>query len=410
MDGRKEIALSVVKRLNSKGFEAYLVGGCVRDLLLRRTPKDYDVATSALPQEVQAIFERTIPTGLQHGTITVLWDHEPVEVTTFRSEGVYEDHRRPSSVSFVRSLRKDLERRDFTINAMAMDDLGKIYDFFEGQADLEKRMIRTVGRAEERFTEDALRMVRAARFAAQFSFEIDLGTWKAMKKLRHTGRHLSVERVVTELEKIWVGESPDRGIQTLIETGVLTFLPPFYQWDFDEDRLLEYIYALKKGVDRYIAWALLLDSFSTTAHSSGKRVRELRLSKKDGEKVYLLFQFVEDLYHEKQLDECWFKKQLLNYGLETVLLAVQYLKIKKWNQIEQSEKQIITWWNEIPVKLLSDLCIKGNELIQAAKIPAGPWVKKTLNMLLIQVALEEIPNEKEILLKVGTAIGTKYSR
>lgn len=187
--------------LRSGGFQAYLVGGCVRDLLLGRTPGDYDVATSARPEEVEVLFPRTVPTGKRHGTITVLTAAGAVEVTTFRREGAYTDGRHPDGVCFGSDLTADLERRDFTVNAMAFDPDGGVIDPFDGRGDLERRLIRCVGGAERRFAEDALRMFRALRFSAQLDFCLAGDTAAAIRACAAGAARLSPERVRQELEK-----------------------------------------------------------------------------------------------------------------------------------------------------------------------------------------------------------------
>ena len=190
------------------GFEAYPVGGCVRDLLLARTPQDWDICTSALPQQVQSIFPHTVPTGIHYGTVTVVLDGQGLEVTTFRCEGGYRDGRRPDAVSFVSSLTDDLSRRDFTVNAMALAPDGAVIDPFGGQADLERRVIRCVGAPMQRFQEDRLRMFRAIRFAAQLDFTLDLELFHALKELGPQPHHLPPERIRPEVEKTLCAPAP----------------------------------------------------------------------------------------------------------------------------------------------------------------------------------------------------------
>lgn len=190
------------------GFEAYPVGGCVRDLLLARTPQDWDICTSALPQQVQSLFPHTVPTGIDYGTVTVLLDGQGLEVTTFRCEGRYRDGRRPDTVSFVSSLTDDLSRRDFTVNAMALAPDGAVIDPFGGQADLEGRVIRCVGSPMQRFQEDRLRMFRAIRFAAQLDFALDPELLHALKELGPQPHHLPAERIRPEVEKTLCAPAP----------------------------------------------------------------------------------------------------------------------------------------------------------------------------------------------------------
>lgn len=200
----------IIKTLQENGFEAYAVGGCVRDALLGRTPHDWDVTTSALPQEVKKLFRRTVDTGILHGTVTVLLDKEGFEVTTYRVDGAYEDARHPKEVSFTASLAEDLKRRDFTINAMAYNDTDGLVDLFDGATDLQKKMIRCVGNARERFSEDALRILRAFRFSAQLDFTIAEETEKAAAELAETLRKISAERIYAELSKLVVSSHPER--------------------------------------------------------------------------------------------------------------------------------------------------------------------------------------------------------
>ena len=203
-----EHALTVVERLEQYGYEAYVVGGCVRDSLLGRTPKDWDVCTNALPEEVLRVFRRfhVIKTGLKHGTVTVMVNREPVEVTTYRIDGEYTDNRHPDQVQFVSQVEADLARRDFTINAMAYSPTRGLVDAFGGQEDLAARQIRCVGEPDARFNEDGLRLMRALRFAARYNFDIERETAYAIHRNRHLLENVSAERIFSELKGILVGE------------------------------------------------------------------------------------------------------------------------------------------------------------------------------------------------------------
>ena len=213
----------VIETLESKGFEAYIVGGCVRDYLLGKVPHDFDVTTNALPCDIQRIFEKTVPTGIRHGTVTVIVEKEPVEVTTFRTEGQYTDCRRPDKVEFVTDLKSDLERRDFTVNAMAYNNTVGLVDCFGGRDDLEKGILRAVGAPEKRFNEDALRILRLFRFSSQLDFSIEENTLNAALKLQKGLEKISRERIFTELFKAVAGENPD-ALAPLIKSGGLEFL------------------------------------------------------------------------------------------------------------------------------------------------------------------------------------------
>lgn len=220
MQGLPEFVRACCARLWAAGFEACPVGGCVRDLAMGRTPDDWDVASSALPEQVLALFPRALPTGLKHGTVTVLLDGGKVEVTTFRREGEYSDHRRPDSVRFDATLAEDLGRRDFTVNAMALGRDGALIDPYGGLADLEQKKIRCVGRAEDRFSEDALRMLRAVRFSARLGFTLDPDTRSAMARCAAMTAALAPERVREEVTKVITAPWPERGAP-LFSLGLL---------------------------------------------------------------------------------------------------------------------------------------------------------------------------------------------
>ena len=217
----------IIETLYSNGYEAYAVGGCVRDTLLGRTPKDWDITTSAKPEEVKALFNHTIDTGILHGTVTVMLNHEGYEVTTYRIDGEYEDARHPKEVTFTANLVEDLKRRDFTINAMAYNHKVGLVDEFDGVKDLENKIIRCVGNPMDRFSEDALRMLRAVRFAAQLGFSIEDKTQEAVKALAPTIKKVSAERIQVELVKLVTSEHPEE-MRTVYELGLTKiFMPEF---------------------------------------------------------------------------------------------------------------------------------------------------------------------------------------
>ena len=222
----------IINILRDNGFEAYAVGGCVRDMVLGREPEDWDITTSATPIEVKGLFTRTVDTGIQHGTVTVLIDKEHFEVTTYRIDGIYEDNRHPSEVLYTINLSEDLRRRDFTINAMAYNRQEGIIDLFEGMEDLNKGLIRCVGSASERFDEDALRILRAVRFSAQLGFEIEQNTLEAIKEKAPLLVNISAERIRTELTKLLISDNPDK-IRILYEAGITGIILPLF------DRIME---------------------------------------------------------------------------------------------------------------------------------------------------------------------------
>lgn len=216
---------TIIHTLQENGFEAYAVGGCVRDSILGRVPDDWDITTSATPMETKALFARTFDTGIEHGTITVLIDKDAFEVTTYRVDGKYEDSRHPSEVTFTRSLKEDLLRRDFTINAMAYNDTEGLVDIFGGMEDLKDKTIRCVGNARARFGEDALRILRAVRFAAQLGFEIDEETKDGITELAPTLANISAERIQVELIKMLTSPNPGM-LRTAYELGITKVILP----------------------------------------------------------------------------------------------------------------------------------------------------------------------------------------
>ena len=220
-------ALYVLNKLKEKGFESYLVGGCVRDLCLGRTPKDFDITTQALPEEVMQLFDHTIPTGIEHGTVTVMINGIPLEVTTFRTDGDYTDNRRPDSVKFGVTIEEDISRRDFTINGLIYD--GEVTDLVYGLGDLLNKVIRCIGKPNDRFKEDALRMMRAIRFSCQLGFTIQYMTREAIIGNAKLIKNVSQERVRDELVKILLSDRPSEGIQLLSKLGILQYILPELQ-------------------------------------------------------------------------------------------------------------------------------------------------------------------------------------
>ncbi|WP_122644193.1 CCA tRNA nucleotidyltransferase [Luxibacter massiliensis] len=218
----------IINNLQMHGYEAYAVGGCVRDSILCRKPEDWDITTSAKPEEVKRLFRRTIDTGIEHGTVTVMMGKESFEVTTYRVDGKYEDSRHPKEVTFTASLKEDLRRRDFTINAMAYNDEVRLVDAFGGMQDLNHHLIRCVGNPEERFQEDALRILRAVRFSAQLAFPIEKETAAAVQKLAPTLENISAERIQVELVKLLMSDHPDL-LRDAYELGITGVILP--EWD-----------------------------------------------------------------------------------------------------------------------------------------------------------------------------------
>ena len=223
-----EKMLMIINNLQLHGYEAYAVGGCVRDSILARRPEDWDITTSAKPEEIKKLFRRTVDTGIEHGTVTVILGKDSYEVTTYRIDGTYEDGRHPKEVRFTDDLKEDLQRRDFTINAMAYNDDVRLVDVFGGMQDLNHHLIRCVGDPVERFSEDALRILRAVRFSAQLNFPIEKKTAEAVKEMAPSLGRISAERIQAELVKLLVSAHPER-IQDACELGITKVILP--EWD-----------------------------------------------------------------------------------------------------------------------------------------------------------------------------------
>lgn len=258
-----ELARPVLQTIEQAGYEAYFVGGSVRDTILGKSIHDVDIATSAYPNEIKALFKRTVDTGIEHGTVMILDHGTGYETTTFRSESAYTDFRRPDQVTFVRSLAEDLKRRDFTINALAMRENGEVIDLFDGLSDLQNQQIRAVGNAQERFHEDALRMMRAVRFASQLDFTIVPDTLAAITAHAQLLDKIAVERTQVELLKLLTGKTPQRGLTDMLATGLWQYCPDFAD---HETALQELATALTQGVSsETAAWTLLVTKFGLTA-------------------------------------------------------------------------------------------------------------------------------------------------
>lgn len=259
----------IIHQIEQAGFEAFAVGGCIRDSILGRQPNDWDITTSALPQQVKAIFKKTIDTGIAHGTVTVMRNHIGYEVTTYRIDGEYEDSRHPKEVSFTAKLEEDLKRRDFTINAMAYNERAGLVDIFGGIADLEQKIIRAVGDPKERFTEDALRMMRAVRFAAQLGYRIEDKTAQAVSYLAPNLRNISAERIQVELVKLVTSKHPAY-MRLLYETGISQVIMPEF------DRVMET--AQHNPHHCYSVGEHTLKAMQAVAADSEKDLKKLRLA------------------------------------------------------------------------------------------------------------------------------------
>ncbi|MEC0243291.1 CCA tRNA nucleotidyltransferase [Paenibacillus dokdonensis] len=392
----------VVSKLLERGHEAYWVGGCVRDELMGRPVHDMDITTSALPEEVETVFERTVPTGIKHGTVTVLCGSYAYEVTTYRVEGAYENHRRPAEVEFVSDLKEDLKRRDFTINAIARAVDGTIVDPFGGTMDLSKGLVRCVGNARTRFQEDALRMVRCIRFASVFGFGIAYRTWRAMLEEREGIRYIAMERFRVELEKLMDGSRPYRGLLLLHRSGLLkdAKIPFTYEPDRDLISMIDEI----SPEDAIIRWAMLLYACGLSAEGAHNSLRSWTFANILREQIAGLLSIGEavgamstDIPYQEQ----WVSV-VLQHGRETAerwLFMAGYITRRNPGVYPpEILKNGHTWTREMEIYHLSELSVTGKDLMDLSGRRGGPWVGEILGILLVKVASRILPNDREILI------------
>ncbi|MDP4156309.1 MAG: CCA tRNA nucleotidyltransferase, partial [Bacillota bacterium] len=309
-------AVTVLKKIEDAGFEAFFVGGSVRDMVLQKSIHDVDIASSATPEEIKRIFPKTVDIGIEHGTVLVLYNQNSYEITTFRAESEYEDFRRPKEVVFIRSLEKDLERRDFTINAMAMDVNGIIHDPYGGKESIKAQEIKTVGNPEERFREDALRMMRAVRFVSQLNFEIEHQTLKALKDLGYLLEKIAVERKRAEFEKLLTGPSRKKAIKITLDTNLYSYLPSLENQKAELTKLLDYHC---DELDINEMWSLVCFSLIKTGKKAEQFLRMWRLPVKQIKEVELILRFLLG-----RIEQGWTKYQIYSAGLP-VSLSVERL-------------------------------------------------------------------------------------
>lgn len=431
-------ALTLITALEKAGETAYFVGGCVRDSLLDTTPQDWDICTSALPDKVVSLFEgpfKVIETGIAHGTVTVVAGGEGYEITTFRTDGPYTDHRRPDRVKLGASLTEDLARRDFTINAMALSAAGQLFDPFSGRQDLQAGIIRCVGRAEKRFGEDALRILRALRFASQLDFSLHPETLAAAKACAGQLRFVAAERKAVELQKLLCGKAAAR---VLVEGGeilahVIPEIAPCIGFDMKSpyhDRTLWQHTADAVGAappEPVIRWALLLHDIAKprcfTVDSEGKGhsyghgvegekmsrqiLRGLRVSNSLQDQVCALVH-----YHDAQLPltRAGVRRWLAKLGQQGVqqLLEVKAADISahaphpsvqgRGNTVENFKEMLCHEVAQGACFKTSQLAIKGGDIVKAGLCPPGPGLGQLLNALLEEVIEGRVENQPQPLL------------
>lgn len=432
MERIPERVIQILEKLESAGYEAWCVGGAVRDLLLGREPGDWDVTTNALPEAVLELFApHAVPTGLQHGTVTV-GGGRGVEITTYRRDGEYLDNRRPESVEFTSSLKEDLARRDFTVNAIAMDRSGNLYDPWGGQGDLAAGIIRAVGEPSARFGEDALRIMRGLRFASRLGFVIESQTSEAIHRCAPLLKNIAVERLNVEMTGLLCG---NHAAQVLLEyPDVLgVFMPEILPCVGFEQRSKYHIYNVWEHTARAVEsvehepvlrWTMLLhdlgkpDTFTVDENGAGhfyghfresvvkaKAIMErLRFDNRSKQQILTL---VERHDSELALTDRAVRRALARYGEETLRLL---LKVKRADNLAQASEyrgrqELITQWEQLlNVELASGSCfslgqlaVKGNDLMAIGI--QGKKIGETLNELLSQVIDEKLPNDKTVLIE-----------
>lgn len=424
----------LMKILLDAGYEAYVVGGCVRDFLLNRDPHDWDICTNAFPEQMHDVFRNmhVIDTGLQHGTLTVMLDKEAYEITTYQKDGDYSDHRHPDSVEFVGNLAEDLSRRDFTVNAMAADVGGNIVDLFDGESDLKNGILRCVGNPDERFQEDALRILRALRFVSRFGFVVDDKTEKAMLKNKGLLREVSAERVAKELSEILMGDNcilPLRSCYEILAVWIPEITPTVNFWQYNQHHYLDVwghtITAIANSPkDLYIRLALLYHDlgkpkcfsvddgvghfYGHAAASKDIAEKSLRNLKFDNRTVEVVTQLVEA--HDRTIEprKPVIRRCLNKFGKEQFMRLIYVKEADKSAQMSvRGEQQfstgkIIALVDEIEAQkdcfMLKDLAVNGHDLMDIG-IPAGKILGSILNELLEEVMNETMANEKDVLLK-----------
>ncbi len=425
----------IIDRLHKAGYEAYAVGGCVRDTILGREPDDWDITTSAKPLEIKELFKSTIDTGIQHGTVTVLRNHVGYEVTTYRVDGEYEDNRHPKEVTFTTSLTEDLKRRDFTINAMAYNESEGLIDEFGGIEDLNAGIIRCVGNAEERFGEDALRIMRAVRFAAQLGYSIEDETKEAARRLHMNLESISAERINVELTKLLISGHPDY-IRDAYELGIMdVILPEFSKCMVTTQNNPHHCYTVGEHIikalcsiesDRVLRYAMLLHDiakpvYKTTDsdgidhfHGHADRgasmahgiMRRLRFDNDTLHKVEILVK-----NHDRDIDPT---KKAVRRAMNEVgedifpmLLKVKQADLagqSEYKKLEKLEKlgEITTLYHEIVARrecvTLATMAVTGQDLMKLGMKP-GPRIGDVLRSLLDIVIDDPAMNKKDTLLE-----------
>lgn len=378
MKNRWPVAFQVIETLENAGYEAYVVGGAVRDFIRGVHANDVDITTSATPSEVKQLFSHTIDVGIEHGTVLVVLE-ETIEVTTFRSEATYSDFRRPDQVAFVRSLREDLERRDFTMNAMALSKEDVVIDYFEGQADIEANLIKAVGDPLKRFSEDALRMLRAIRFSAQLDFQVDEKTLEAIQFLHGLIRHVSIERVKVELEKIWTTAHAGKGMDMFFSSNLAKEFPG--DWSTNKDKWKSFS-AFENKIN---GWA-----FFALSQEKDINLAEYKCSNAEMMYVKKVLQAANNLEENR-----WSNYDFFQFEENVLVAAASYTSILAGKPLPYSCEEIHQRKMAIPLASSKDIVVNGNDLMEWAEQKRGPWLKEVIDKLTIALVNGEIQNDRK---------------
>lgn len=374
MDEYFKKGIEVLKKLHKSGYEAFFVGGYVRDIVLNIESSDIDVTTSALPEEVMNVFEVVKETGKKYGSVTVIIDNFKYEVTTFRSDGDYDDNRHPNEVNYTLNLENDLQRRDFTINALVMDYNEKIHDYFNSKEDLKNRIIRTINDPYQRFEEDSLRILRAFRFVSKLGFDIEEKTFEAIVKQAHLISNISIERVMIELDKIFSGKYRNKALKYMIETGVDKEL-------YGLSEGLKYVSNLEAElypIEIFII-CFIFDDIHDIWRFSNKQIRLI-------EQILLL--------HEVTNNDVFNKFIVYVNGLEACLLTN---KINVILGYKDQEELIRSLYQNLPIKDVCDLEFKGQDILWLTSLKKKSVIGKIVDDLKYNVIMGIMPNDYEIL-------------
>lgn len=371
-------AVPVLERINQAGFEVYFVGGCVRDTLLQRPLHDVDLATSAYPQEIKQIFPQTIDTGIEHGTVTVIYQKKAYEITTFRTESGYQDYRRPDKVEFVRSLKEDLKRRDFTINALAMNAQGEIIDLFAGMADLQQRQIRAVGVAADRFHEDALRMLRAVRFQAQLNFTIEKQTLAGIQTNAALLSHIATERIREEFIKLMEGSNRQAGLISLYQTQLYRFCPGLATYDFP--KILQF--AAGQIADEATVWSFLAYLGQLKRAQVRPFLRQWKVANNNIKLVQAAIELLDNYQGSN-----W---QLYIAGQAATAIAAKVLRLTRQQELAE---QLTGQYQKLPLKSPHQLAINGQQIMQVLNLSPGPQIGQYLKQIQQAIVAGQLVND-----------------